>query len=243
MKHLINISIIACVIHLSSCSKSSKIAESIAPRKVRTSSGSELYSSLSQLTTTDAIKTAFQTLTPAEKSALWRYKVDLFMSTNNFTTSQNSYLLAVKDILSPGAYTEGSNEQAVAATTVLPAWIAQAKNLFTPVQIANLMGRLVPLSESELLVVSNTSLPASLPIGGQMSLCGCAIGSRYTCGRVTTIEVSNSSMGVGMEWGACSGPTCVKTGSGCGGFFIWACDGANCTYGATTTTSAMVPFN
>lgn len=179
----------------------------------------ETFNKIRKINSFDARRNAFNTLTNQEKVNFWVARLDRFIIENELNAEQIFSVNEVKNMIKPDYFVYDSPQNIGFDMIVMDDIIDYLKDKFTGLQIYNMLFEI----NSQLKIIDaidNNNSNAKV-----LSVCSCAIGSRYTCGRINKIEF----IGIGIDYGECSGSGCVTDG-GCGGFWTQKCTGSKCSY-------------
>lgn len=177
---------------------------------------------------------AFSLLTPEERAQAWQLRFDTMnpaieeaLSKNEDPVRQELINEFINFINTPGLYEgDGNHAPDSRVSAFFGDWYARAKGHLSDVEAFNLTHRLTPLMS----LSDTTGLPFAESDGsGKVAAtscdgCCCHRDSWFTCP-----EFSLSWGDFGLSWGECEGGSpCSNSGMGCGGAFLWACNGDAC---------------
>ncbi len=211
------------VIFGTACTKTDDMPTPIKPLE------NQIFEKIRNCRSIDVRRSTFNTLSNLEKVAFWQQRLDKFTEENKLTSEQISLVKHVKTLIKPEYYVHGSPENIGFDLVVLPEIILSLQPYFSELEIYNMIFDIYP--ETKITNSSDTEGK------DQPKLCICAIGSKYTCGRINEIWLKGNGsksvgpgVGVGIEYGECKGRNCTTDSWGCGGLWTQECDGEKCVY-------------
>ena len=171
----------------------------------------------------------FNLMSPCERYALWKKHLDTARA--QFLQNGSNQKVALIDQLYPylscSTFDENSNSSSILLNYVLPTWLENAKEVFTPMELYD-----ITTDPTEDNIGSRTAPPdiGTPPGGGGGTPCWCNVGTTgFSC---TTMQFV---FGLPPRWeiksGICYQKTdCVSTRMGCGFLWLSNCNGNSCQY-------------
>ncbi len=180
----------------------------------------DLYNNITAIKNLSKQRNAFRTLSAEEKANLWKAKYRHLKYMGNFNRDQLTYIDNLINLIDKNLFIKSSKKHKITNTVIMDELIKEGKLLFDSKTLFSL---LFDLNNDDFLLINSDLMQNKK---NQQRVCNCARGSRYTCGRLTSIGY----ISVGIEYGECSGTKCVMTDGGCGGFWSQDCNGDKCSY-------------
>lgn len=197
----------------------------------------ELYETVISFKKTSDQKNVFSVLTNQEKYEVWQQKYDKFLSLNELTNDEINFINRIKKSFTPEMFDVNSNEHKIFNTIILDELFNEALIIFESKDREHgIKGKTAHFLFFELdaVLLGNDKEDDD----DQISVCSCAVGSSYTCGRVSGGSLGGSAgtgganveFNVEFEFGSCHDKKCAKTSGGCGGLWTQDCNGSVCSY-------------
>jgi hypothetical protein len=188
---------------------------------------------LSQQKSPESIKQVYNLLSKSEKCEYWKRHLQLVLSDENTTNDLEKKKL-IKELLSllkPAIFDPKSPEHGVFLAYEFQIWRQKASEFFTEQQLYEILNEnRQNISTARVVTNSNTNIYDEFipPNEGSVG-CFCNAGSSgFSC---KLISIGSGDL---IKYGMCEAPSshpCASSSSGCGWFWLQACNGAHCNFG------------
>nr|MBS0037604.1 bacteriocin fulvocin C-related protein [Saprospiraceae bacterium] len=164
----------------------------------------------------------FSGLNVTEKRNVWISKFNDLKTSSLLDTNQISYLDYLISVHSIDLYDTASTYHQNFYANFNSFW-ENGLNYFNEIELYLIFMELSNHLIYQLWSDPESTVGAIFGGGGGTSIktCDCSGGSRYTCGRITSVYMA----GIEIEYGDCNSVTCADSKYGCGFGWGWGCTG------------------
>ncbi|TVR85521.1 MAG: hypothetical protein EA411_12695 [Saprospirales bacterium] len=166
----------------------------------------------------------FSELASEDRYNVWVSKFNELINSPHLSTAQSDFIVKLRSMIAVEMYEKGEQNLNDLDDLLNHYW-SEGLEYFEEYELYFIF---MELGNDKLFQIWDDpdSISDDPPTSNYHNSCSCSVGSSWTCGRITRIEVNLDGFALEVDYGNCVA-SCEVASSwyGCGGFWLFSCDG------------------